>query len=137
MLQLANERNDDWGRQVAARLNSVIDIVAAEGRYHQSCRTKFKLLPTDRKRGRPESEVLTNALHKLYEFMTDSDECQYSVGFLLNKLEEFLPVGSNSCSERTLKDKLKEHFQSDIIISSNTGMNSVACFRNTGHKILS
>ena len=31
---LADKRDDEWGRSFALRLGSVIDLVAAEVRYH-------------------------------------------------------------------------------------------------------
>ena len=39
---IAEERNDDWGNVVLQRLDSVIDLVAAEGRYHRGCYVLFQ-----------------------------------------------------------------------------------------------
>ena len=38
---MAERRDDEWGRSVQVRLAGVIDLVAAEGRYHQQCYTYF------------------------------------------------------------------------------------------------
>jgi predicted nucleic acid-binding Zn ribbon protein len=37
----AEKRNDDWGQVVLAGINSVIDLVAAEARYHTTCYARF------------------------------------------------------------------------------------------------
>lgn len=46
----AEKRNDNWGKEVLLRLSNVIDLVAAEGRYHRTCYKYF--LRTDCKKNR-------------------------------------------------------------------------------------
>ena len=38
----ANSRNDCWGRAVAGQINSIIDLPAADVRYHHSCNSNFR-----------------------------------------------------------------------------------------------
>ena len=94
----ADSRNDDWGRIVSARLGNVIDLVAAEAKYHNSCYTKFYKVPSSRKRGRPEDDELAAAFGHLFAFLEDNDECQYSVDELLLKLAEY---GSETAVDQT------------------------------------
>jgi len=39
-------------------------------------------------------------------------------------------------SEKTLKRKLKEYFEEDVLITSRHGKTPVFCFKDTGFKIL-
>jgi hypothetical protein len=40
------------------------------------------------------------------------------------------------CEEKTFRNKLKEKYSDDILITSARGKKSVFCFRNTGYTIL-
>ena len=51
-------------------------------------------------------------------------------------IEEFLPSSSTVCSEKTLRQKLEDYYGDDVIITSQHGKKAVACFRDTGYKIL-
>jgi hypothetical protein len=68
--------------------------------------------------------------------LSENDECQYSVDELLNKLAEYLPQSKELCSDKTLKNKLEEHFRDAVIIASRRGKTPVVCFKDTGFKIL-
>ncbi len=134
----AAARNDEWGRTVSARVEAVIsDLVAAEARYHTPCYCKFFKMPSNRKKGRPTDDDSAAAFDRLYSFLRDNDECQYSLEELFDKLSEYLPDSISVCSERSMKRKLLDHFGDDIIITCLPGKKSVICFRNTGYKILS
>ena len=63
LLDIADERDDDWGKDVAERIRAVIDLPAAEARYHLSCNINFRTVrqipskyaaaPTKTSKGRP------------------------------------------------------------------------------------
>ena len=42
IVRIAEERNDDCGNVVLQCLSSVINLVAAEGRYHRDCYVLFQ-----------------------------------------------------------------------------------------------
>ncbi|XP_028418322.1 uncharacterized protein LOC114543611 [Dendronephthya gigantea] len=132
----ASERDDEWGQIVLSRVESAIDLVAAEARYHGNCYANFLKLPSKRKPGRPQDNDLAEAYEKLFSYLSENDECQYSVDELLHKLAEYLPQSKDLCSEKTLKKKLEEHFGDDVIIASRRGKTPVVCFKDTGFKIL-
>lgn len=41
LLNRAQERNDEWGEKVCARVLSVKDLIAAEAKFHHPCSLKF------------------------------------------------------------------------------------------------
>ena len=55
------KRGDDWGNQVQVRLNCCGDLVAAEGRYHVECRTRFNVGRMPRGQYKPKSQKLDEA----------------------------------------------------------------------------
>lgn len=60
IVQVANGRGDKWGEEVSSRLTPVNDLVASDGRYHQSCIKRF-LMPVvtkDTSRRSPEEKVI-------------------------------------------------------------------------------
>ena len=93
-------------------------------------------LPSKRKPGHPQNDDLAEAYEKLFSYLSENDECQYSVDELLRKLAEYLPQSTQLCSEKTLKKKLEEHFGDNEIIASRRGKTPVVCFKDTGFKIL-
>ena len=129
-------RDDEWGHMVGARIEGVIDLVAAEAKYHNSCYVKFFKMPSNRKRGRPEDDDLAAAFDDLFAFLKENDECQYSVEELHEKLGEYLPACTSVCSEKNMRKKLVDHFGDDVIITSLHGRKPVVCFRDTGFKII-
>ena len=132
----ASERGDEWRPLVVWRVQSVIDLVAAEARYHGTCYANFLKLPSKRKPGRAQNYDLAEAYEKLFSYLSENDECQYSVDELLHKVAEYLPQSTQLCSEKTLKKKLEEHFGDNVIIASRRGKTPVVCFKDTGFKIL-
>ena len=86
----ASERGGEWGQLVLSRVQFVIDLVAAEARYHSNSYANFLKLPSKRKPGRPQNDDLAEAYEKLFSYLSENDECQYSVDELLHKLAEYL-----------------------------------------------
>lgn len=60
VIECAKKRNDDWGKKVLDRVQTVIDLVAVEARYHNLCCTNFYKPPSSAsgKPGRPENVEL-------------------------------------------------------------------------------
>ena len=76
-----------------------------------------------------------HAFHELRKFSDETDECQYSVSELLDYMETFLN-GEDGYSIKYFKQKLKERYGDDIIITSIAGKSSIVSFRDPAHKIL-
>ncbi len=45
LLDLAEKRNDQWGRNVALRISNAYDLGAAEAQYHVKCYDQFRKIP--------------------------------------------------------------------------------------------
>ncbi|KAL5246205.1 hypothetical protein ACI65C_013613 [Semiaphis heraclei] len=89
-MDVANKRNDEWGKEVLKRLNSVMCLVSEESKYHKSCERRFcSTNPVDenKKRGRPQDEDLANAFSNLCDFLKSENECQFRLNFLHEKME--------------------------------------------------
>lgn len=68
LLIAAKERGDEWGLKIIQRLESVNDLVAADGRYHHLCHKNLYQVPakTKKKRGyRPYTNV-DEAMEKIF-----------------------------------------------------------------------
>ena len=141
------ERNDEWGLKVHSRIAGVSgDFVSAEAKYHSSCMTSFyvgrenpreSLRPSSKKRGKKPDEILCNSLLRLYDYLANNDECQYSLSELHSLLNTFVDgEDTNICSRRYLKQKLVDHYGDGIIIADAHGVPDIVCFRDFGYKLL-
>lgn len=132
---MAKNRNDDWGRRVTDRVNSVICLVAEEARYHQTCYSKFSSnKSTTKKRGHPENEDYKEAFNYVCDFVEESDECQFSLNELLKKIEEYSP--GVVMNPKTLLGKLKNKYKEEIVIAATERKNTVVCFRGSSSKAI-
>ena len=69
--------------------------MAVEAIYHREWRRRFFLHDVHevcgkRSRGRPEDESKAAAFLKLCSYLDDNDECQYSLGELLELMDTYL-----------------------------------------------
>ncbi|KAK4315551.1 hypothetical protein Pmani_013242 [Petrolisthes manimaculis] len=65
----------------------------------------------------------------------DNDECQYTVCDLMERMETFLN-GEEGFSLKYFKQKLKDRYKDDIIITTIHGKASLVSFRESAHRIL-
>lgn len=75
---IAKIKNDEWGKTILKRLDSVICLVAEEAIYHKSCERKFsKSLSSEekKKRGRPQDEDAFKAFSDVCEYIKGENEC--------------------------------------------------------------
>ena len=147
--QACRQREDDWSKEVEGRLAFVNDLHAADTVYHQSCNVNFrtgKQIPQkfssdgDAKKaklGRPEEETRCDAFLKVMLFMEENDDEQISISDLIEKMAEYLQ-GTNvePYSDRYMKQKLKEHFGDDIVITELAGKQNVVTLRSTAESVL-
>ena len=96
VVNYSTERNDKWGDLVLSRVQSSIDLIAAEARYHHQCSKQFFLTKTQGRcklpRGRPKSNAKSNAFLKLCSYLENNDECQYSMAELLELMDTYLSM---------------------------------------------
>ena len=140
ILKRTTERNDEFGQTVSTRVQSYIDLIAVEAIYHRECRRRFFLhdvheVSGKRSREGPEDKSKAPALLKLCSYLDDIDECQYSLGELLDLMDTYLD-GQKGYTTKDLQSKLSEHYGDKITVTSIPGKPNVVCFRDVGHAIL-
>ena len=79
VLRMCSTRNDNWGNDVKERVNHCIDFVAAEARYHGTCKTKFYSMgyvqdvcgstPINKKVGRPVASSMESTFNRLCDWL--------------------------------------------------------------------
>ncbi len=103
--KICAERDDDWGKIVAGRLASVVDLHAADALYHQQCSVNFRTLKNIPKQhsssvtkrvnyGRPEDLNRSGAFQRTVEYFRENDEEQLTIADLIDKMQEFLEGSS-------------------------------------------
>ena len=76
----AEKRKDAWDVEVLSRLQTCIDLVAAEAIYHKNCMIYFKRVKEGENSGRPISSSKAEAFGKLCEWLeNECDRTMYSV----------------------------------------------------------
>lgn len=133
MLKAAEERDDDWGREIIKRIQHVADLVAVDARYHMSCQKRlYNRVPSGKKRGYRPATNVDEAMEYIYSYLTEnSEECQFSLDELMDQIEgEYRP------DQRTVKARLMNKYEEDILIIEKHKQSPVVCFRDTGYKLL-
>lgn len=131
-----------WAQEVERRLAGVIDLVAANGRYHRYCYSRYQV-PGSSKPGEETKwggarvpEGRETAFEELCKFIEENDECQYTLTELITKLSSIDPLAGPK-SEQGLKAKLEKHYGDSIKITAIPGKPSVMCFAGLAGRILS
>ena len=93
----------------------------------------FVQLKSNESCGRPHDPNIDTVMKIIYDYMENHSDCQFS-------FKELISVAANDSgslpSERTIKNKLSEHYKNDIIIAPNKKHETTVCFKNVGCKIL-
>ena len=107
-LQLCRSRDTDEEKAIERRLLSVCDFVAAEARYHKSCRSRFENLPKKySSKGRPKSTAQVDAFEKSCKELEESMQL-FTVKEFQEKMEnQFEEVYSQKQTEGTRKKYTK------------------------------
>lgn len=131
ILKEAQTRSDELARSVIARIQYEYDLVAAKAMYHSDCYTSFVKPISGGKIGRPESDSITSAMEKIFAFIENHDDCQFSIQELKDICKE------PSIDNRTIKSKLKSKYGNRIIITEKLGSSAFICFIDNQHDVLS
>lgn len=136
ILQRCLNRTDKTAEVVARRINSVMCLVAAEARYHNACYSKFLANePFSRKRGRPQDDEIDSAFRNVCEFVDNSDECQFTLPELMQKMEEHMSEGA-SITIKMLQNKLIEEYGDGVVVATMRKRPTVAYFRGSALKLV-
>ena len=129
------EEDEEWGRTVLGRLDSVHDLPAAEGRYHRTCYPEFFRKAHSHTPGCPQTHEKSTAFERLCDHIESSSECQYSISELESMLCDFVS-GGDSYSTKHLKRKLQDHYGNKVTITNVPGKPCIFTFHEYSHKIL-
>ena len=144
-------RNDAWSESVMARIEYVQDLFAAHAVYHHRCSTNFRTgrsIPVQfsqdmnvaikrLKQGRSNDTAKTDAFFMVVDYLTTHDDEQTTIGFLIDKMREYLPSDVEPYGFTYMKSCIKKQFGEDIIITEINGKSNVVTFRHTAASIIS
>ena len=134
ILSICASRDDEFSKSVECRLTSVSDLVAAEARYHQSCRRNFERMNlmkqnepiADKKRDREQAfEVMCTKLEENNQKYTIGD---FSAGMASLNVESF--------ANRTIKLKLISRYGTNISFVDYPGQSSVIVLDTLKYKLV-
>ena len=117
------------------RLDSVLDLPAAEGRYHRTCYPEFFREAHSHIPGRPKTSGKSSAFEKLCTHIDSSGECQYSLPELELLLHDF-GSDNDSYSAKHLRRKLEERYEDKVTVTTVPGKASVFTFQEYSDNIL-
>ncbi|KAE8749717.1 hypothetical protein FOCC_FOCC003457 [Frankliniella occidentalis] len=139
VLRRAAKRADKWGGEVKGRVGQIFaDLVAAEAFYHKSCNVRyFGGLQKENKNSAGRAPEVDKALafDSLCNHLVTTNECQFSLNRLVEKMKEFSPTGE-VYSRHHLKYRLEEHFKEEVIITDIPGEDAIVNLRCVANKIL-
>lgn len=148
--KICETRGDDWSQQVLGRINYINDLHAADAFYHQICSVNFRtgknmpslvVKPTvenasrgfckGRKTDVERHEAFIKAMACLYE----NQEDQITIQDLILKMKELLPDENAYCFT-FMKQKILEHFGTEVIIAEIDGKPNIVTVVNNASVIL-
>ena len=120
-VQLAKKRGDDWGDKVLLRLQSCLDLVASEAKYHNFCLTSFKQRQSEcTKRGRPAQMDKSEAFDNFCRWFEDN--CTSNCYSIQELYLEMAKVDQNSIyTLKTFREKLLEKYKDDAYVIPRQG----------------
>ena len=126
---------------VRIRLNSEVDLVAAEARYHHNCLTKFihgSSKKTDQSVGRPINNDMDESFNSLCNWLENDGEAElYTLSELHDKMSE-LAGDSGVYTEKYTRIKLQQHYGEHVFFASVGGSRKdVVCFKDMASFIIS
>ncbi|KAJ8874679.1 hypothetical protein PR048_025545 [Dryococelus australis] len=161
----ALERGDAWGKIIHARAVSVVDLVAAEAKYHKQCQLLFastSMPPAHslavilvaycrehckdckdnktffRGRERPEDECRAFVFTKLCAYMDSAEDSQFLQGDLVETMKNFNTNNPNDsvCTAKYLKKKLKARYGNSVFTTELSGKSSIVNLKGSASSIL-
>lgn len=125
---------DDFHREIYKRLCDARDLVSLRAKYHYDCLMKLINQYTEviQIPQNTYSSKIDQAMEEIFEFMLSSEEYQ----FTLTQLKEAVKFSDVMPTDNTIKQRLKNRFSDQIVISSRMGGMTYICFANNLYDIL-
>jgi hypothetical protein len=143
--RLAARENDKWAFEVQGRMQSCIDLIAAEAVYHVYCFMRFtsnRDLEIGRVAvGRPENAIMSQTFSQLCDWLEGSAEGLYTVEELQLRMNASIlteeachssdeGASTNIISRQHLKRKLIDRYGDHIFFAEVSGRKNVVCFKD-------
>ncbi|GBO01871.1 hypothetical protein AVEN_179541-1 [Araneus ventricosus] len=90
----AENRGAEWAHNIINRLQSTEGLVKDDAQYHLFCHRKlYKQPSTSHKKGRKPADNVNEAMEQIISYLEEnSEECQFSMDELINKIEgDYVP----------------------------------------------
>ena len=135
-----NDKNDEWGLQVAGRLALCTDLTAFDGVYHANCRKRFNKrleeIPTFSKIGRAPDVVKMRAFNRLCEHLeAGCENNMYTLAECHTLMTSFVD-GDEVFGAKHMQNLLKNRYGDGLTFADRQGKRTVLCFRDTTKSIL-
>jgi len=78
-MKVAENRSDGVAKSVLGRIQYEYDLIAAEARYHNDCYNSFLRPSSGGKIGRPEDNNITLVMEKIFLYIENNKDCQFSL----------------------------------------------------------
>lgn len=131
IIAVAEQFGNDMAKAMTRRIIYEEDLVVAEARYHHDCHVSFKKPITGGKVGRPQDSRITSAIEKIYAYIENNDDCQFTLAELKDVCKDFTP------DEKTIKNKLIERYGEKIVITTKNRSLTIICFIDMQRDLLS
>lgn len=134
VMQIVVQSKDINCREIFKRVSGIMDLAALEAKYHNDCFTSLKnfMKASDtEKKIHPQISKVDEAMDQIYTYIEENDDSQFSMQELKGILNDYVP------DEKTIKTRLQLHYADNIVFSSKFGSNTIICFKNKQHEILS
>lgn len=134
VMQIIVQSKDIHCREILKRVSGVMDLSAVEAKYHNDCFTSLKnfIRASDtEKKIHPQISKVDEAMNQIYTYIEENDDSQFSMQELKGIFNDYVP------DEKTIKTRLQLHYTDNIVFSSKFGSNTIICFKNKQHDILS
>ena len=153
LLDACDDRNDEWGESVRARILGVHDLPAADALYHQQCSVNFrtgKYVPEfqakrSRLPGRPPKCAIggrrsldsrIDAFNKVVQYVEDNGEEPIPISELVDKMQEYQEGSTDEpYGAQYMRKRLQDHFGERAVITIKNQA-SIICLRQTADSIL-
>ncbi len=94
---MAKKRQDEWSRELIARLSTVTDAVASDVMYHVDCGRSLR-----RQKEITVSSINDNislTMDQVFDFMENSDDCQFTIGEIMEQPQRHMLLEDNDDEE--------------------------------------
>lgn len=118
ILDLFCKRNDVWGSIVKIRIGGLFNLWTQNARYHLKCYCKFSEVTTHPSRGKPTNDKCRPGFEALCAFIKQSNECQFALRDLKEKLQEFSGNDADLNGDYYLRDLLINYLKPNLVATN-------------------